>query len=97
MENYFHFHPERTEPNLIWRSESKDLIQMLKHRYKETKEIRKLLNEIEAYKIVFKTITPLPNIEENIRRESLLKSSLFSARIEGNPLTLERADRKSVV
>ncbi len=64
---------------------------MLKYKYKETKEIRKLLNEIEAYKIVFKTITPLPNIEENIRRESLLKSSLFSARIEGNPLTLERA------
>src|SRR3990172_3615788 len=62
---------------------------MLKHKYKETEEIRKLLNEIEALKIVFETIKPLPHVEENIRRESILKSAVYSARIEGNPLRLE--------
>src|SRR3989344_7383267 len=62
---------------------------MLKYKYKETEEIRKLLNEIEALKIVFETIKPLPHIEENIRRESILKSAVYSARIEGNPLRIE--------
>lgn len=34
-------------------------------------------------------ITIPPEVETNIRRQSILKSSLFSARIEGNPLTLD--------
>lgn len=62
---------------------------MLKFKFKETDKIKSLLVEIKALKIVFEKITPLPHIEENLRRESLLKSSLFSAKIEGNPLTLE--------
>jgi Fic family protein len=59
--------------------------------FNETERIGELLIEIKALKIVFATITPLPHIEENIRRESLLKSSLYSARVEGNPLTLANA------
>lgn len=47
--------------------------------------------KLEALKIVFGQIKALPHIEENLRRESLLKSALFSARIEGNPLDFEKA------
>ncbi|MCL5091031.1 MAG: Fic family protein, partial [Patescibacteria group bacterium] len=61
---------------------------MLDYFFNETKKIKDLLSEVSALKIVFETLTPLPHIEENIRRESLLKSSLYSARVEGNPLNL---------
>ena len=63
---------------------------MLKYRYKETQEIKKLLIELEALRILFDQVKALPHIEENLRRESLLKSALFSARVEGNPLDIER-------
>lgn len=59
----------------------------MNYRFEETEEIKKRLIEIEATKIVFDNAKILPQIEERIRRESLLKSSLYSARIEGNPLT----------
>jgi Fic family protein len=58
---------------------------ILNFSYKETDAIRKLLFELEALKILFQNFKALPHIEEKIRRESLLKSSLYSARIEGNP------------
>jgi len=67
---------------------------MLSYEFKETEKIRHLVNEIEALKIVFATIKPLAHVEENIRRESLLKSSIYSARIEGNPLGMD--DMKNV-
>lgn len=60
-------------------------------KFKQTGKIRKLLTEIEVLRIVFETLPTLPHIEKNLQREALLKSSLFSARIEGNPLTLEQA------
>jgi Fic family protein len=63
---------------------------MLKFKYQETTEIKKLLIELEALKIVFEQVKSLPQFEENLRRESLLKSALFSARVEGNPLSLEK-------
>jgi|SRR3989339_291054 len=58
---------------------------MLDFHYKETEAIKKLLFEVEALKILFQNFKALPHIEKKIRRESLLKSSLYSARIEGNP------------
>ncbi|MBI2443429.1 MAG: Fic family protein [Candidatus Levybacteria bacterium] len=58
-------------------------------KYILTPTITKHLQSIEAARQVIDTITIPPEIEVNIRRQSLLKSSLFSARIEGNPLTLE--------
>lgn len=61
----------------------------MKIKYGQTRKIPKLLTEIEALRIVFNTLPSLPHVEENLRREALLKSSLFSARIEGNSLTLE--------
>ena len=62
---------------------------MLKYKFKETKKIKKLLTELEALKTLLNQIKIPPHIEKNLRQESLLKSALFSARIEGNPLSLE--------
>ncbi|MBI2086072.1 Fic family protein [Candidatus Daviesbacteria bacterium] len=56
-------------------------------KYFLTPKISQLLQTIEANKEVINSIfTPL-EIEINIRRKSILKSSLFSARIEGNNTT----------
>lgn len=63
---------------------------MLNFRYSENAQIKKLLVEVEALRMIFDEVTTSPALEDNLRRESLLKSSLYSARIEGNPLTLER-------
>ena len=57
-------------------------------KYKATAKITKLLATIEANKEVIDSISIPVEIEENIRRESSLGSALFSARIEGNTLTL---------
>lgn len=58
-------------------------------RYNLTPEISELLASIEASRQVIDSVTIPPEVETNIRRQSTLKSSLFSARIEGNELTLD--------
>lgn len=63
-------------------------------KYNLTTEISKLLQQIEAAKEVINTVSIPPEIELNIRRASVLKSSLYSARIEGNPLTLDELNHK---
>jgi Fic family protein len=71
-------------------------------KYFLTPAISKYLSKIEASKEVVENISIPPEIELNIRRRSTLKSSLFSARIEGNPIildeypTLPPKDRKRV-
>lgn len=55
-----------------------------------------LISQIEAQKIYFSSLGLSPNIREQIIRVSLLKSSLFSARIEGNPLELSDLESKDV-
>lgn len=57
-------------------------------KYFLTPKISQLLQSIEASKEVINSINIPPEIENNIRRQSTLKSSLFSARVEGNNLTL---------
>lgn len=57
--------------------------------YKITPEIEVLLKEIEILREAFKLVGILPQQAVYLRRQSLLKSSLFSARIEGNPLRQE--------
>ncbi len=47
-----------------------------------------LIAKIESYRINFASLEISSQIKENIQRKSLLKSSLYSARIEGNPLEL---------
>lgn len=46
-----------------------------------------LLSQIESAKAVIDAFPIPPEVELNIRRQSTLRSSLFSARIEGNTLS----------
>lgn len=62
----------------------------MRYTYTHTKKITELLNRIERARIIIEELPVLPNLEENIRRNSLLKSSLFSARIEGNTLDMRQ-------
>ena len=64
----------------------------LKYKYRETEQINGLIIKLEALKIVFENLKVLPQVEQNLRRESLLKSSVYSARVEGNPLLPESID-----
>lgn len=61
--------------------------------YELTPTISKLVASIEASKAVIDSFPLEPALETNIRRQTTLKSSLFSARIEGNDLTLEEIER----
>ncbi len=58
-------------------------------KYTLTKEITTLLSEIEGARAVIDATIVAPEIETNIRRRTTLQSSLFSARIEGNSLTMD--------
>lgn len=64
-------------------------------KYILTSKITKGLQIIEACKQVIDSISIPPEVEQNIRRQSTLKSSLFSARIEGNTQTLENLSKNS--
>ncbi len=64
-------------------------------RYRLVPEITTLLSSIEASRQVIDSFPIPPEVENNIRRNSTLKSSLFSARVEGNPLTLDDLARSS--
>ena len=55
--------------------------------YKLNKKITQLIAEIEANKAVIDSIDIPLALEQNIRRQSILGSAIFSARVEGNPLT----------
>lgn len=58
-------------------------------KYFLTHQISKLISILEANKEVIENINIPFEVEQNIRRKTTLASSLFSARIEGNPLTIE--------
>lgn len=60
--------------------------------YKITSEIIDLLAKIDANRILLSTQKIPEKLKEKIQRISLLHSSLFSARIEGNPLTIENVE-----
>ncbi len=64
-------------------------------KYILTPKISELLSTIESCKEVINSVDIPAEIEINIRRKSTLKSSLFSARIEGNNLSLEDLPRIS--
>ncbi len=63
--------------------------------YKITPEILELISQIEALKIFYSSIEISSERKENLKRISLLKSSLFSAKIEGNPLLLNEIEKTS--
>lgn len=58
--------------------------------YQNTSAVKELLTRIEVYKDLFEKYPKNPKLEENLLRISTLKSSLFSARIEGNTLTMDQ-------
>ncbi len=58
-------------------------------KYFLTSEISQLLSSIEASREVIDSVSIPSAVEQNIRRRASLKSSLFSARIEGNQTTLD--------
>jgi len=64
-------------------------------KYILTPKISELLSSIEVSRQIIDSIQIPPEIEMNIKRQSILKSSLFSARIEGNNLTLDDLQTKS--
>ncbi len=64
-------------------------------KYVFTPVISEYLQTIEACRQLVDAVEVPPEIETNIRRNSTLRSSLFSARIEGNPLTLDELTHRS--
>ncbi len=64
-------------------------------KYILTPKIVVLLQKIEGCRQVIDAVELPPEIELNIRRQSTLKSSLFSARIEGNTLTMDDLPKAS--
>ena len=64
-------------------------------KYFLTPKITQLLQSIEVSKEVINSLKIPKELETNIRRKSTLKSSLFSARIEGNTLTLDELSTAS--
>ena len=51
-------------------------------------KIDEYVSRINTYKTLFEKLPKLPQLQENLLRKSTLKSSLFSAKIEGNTLEL---------
>lgn len=56
---------------------------MIKYRWEITAKANQYLIELEAVKLLINNIPTLPHLELNLRRQSLLKSAVFSARVEG--------------
>jgi Fic family protein len=61
-------------------------------KYKLTTEILNLISEIEAKKAILENANIHPQLISNLQRQSLLKSSLFSAKIEGNSLNVQSVE-----
>ena len=55
----------------------------INYRYKQTPKLTQLLQTLEVNRRLIDLLPSLPHIERHLRRQSILKSALFSARIEG--------------
>src|SRR3990167_59642 len=67
----------------------------LDYTYSITESIKNHLYQLDVLKKALTLMPPLPHIEENLRRKSLLKSSVYSARIEGNRLRMEDVENSA--
>lgn len=63
--------------------------------YKITSEILNLIAKIDSYRHFFASVDIPILVKDRLQKISLLKSALFSARIEGNPLTFENIETSS--
>lgn len=68
---------------------------MFSYHFNESEEIKRYIIELEAVRLAFENVKALREHREKILRQSILRSSVFSARIEGNPLTMSTYDRTS--
>lgn len=64
--------------------------------YNLTPKISAFVEKLEVNRQIINSISIAPEIEKNIKRESLLKSSLFSAKIEGNSFSFEQIQRETL-
>src|SRR3989338_1926117 len=60
-----------------------------------TPRANQLLIELEAIKLVFEAAPSHPHLELNLHRQSLLRSAVFSARVEGSPDPLSSPKKES--
>ena len=65
--------------------------------YKITPEILDLISKVNTNLMYLVSINIPEELKGKIQRVSLLKSSLFSARIEGNPLTMQTVNENNLV
>lgn len=63
-------------------------------RYRLTKDIVSLLNQLEKLKTTLDLLPVNKKLELYYRKKNILKSALYSARIEGNPLTVDDLFRR---
>lgn len=68
---------------------------MLKYKWQITPRANQHLIELEAIKLIFNTTPAKSHLELNIRKHSLLKSAVFSARVEGFSDTVYSPKRES--
>ena len=68
---------------------------MNQYQWQLTPRVNQLLIELEAIKFVFEAAPSHPHLELNLRRQSLLRSAVFSARVEGFPDTLSSPKKAS--
>lgn len=68
---------------------------MLKYKWQITPRTNQHLIELEAIKLIFNTTPAKPQLELNLRKHSLLKSAVFSARVEGFSDTVYSPKRES--
>lgn len=61
---------------------------MKDYKWEITDRVRQLLVELEAVKFGFEMLQLSPKAEENLRKTALMKSAVYSVRIEGFPDTL---------
>lgn len=62
-------------------------------RYSITLEMLELISKIDSKRQLLQSLNPKPEIITKIQRISLLKSSLYSARIEGNSLSWQNLEK----
>lgn len=56
--------------------------------YQVTPSLLEFISQINGLKVFFESLNLADNLKLKLNRQSLLKSALFSARIEGNPLSI---------